>query len=326
MKQTIKNIISCLITICITVLLVQKVGHLLDPEYTEGTMDGIKAFHELEENSVEVIIYGSSHALKGCDPREMYKNYGIGAYNYGNQWQELNTTLLFLQDSLRTQTPKVVCIETYKVGSIESDTDLDGQIYYTREIDWFRPKVDYLIQCFGKNGERYASYFFPLIMFHDNWNQISSENFTKSDVEKKLKSLGFSGNKSEETAVLGDSSDFTQVDLPYYSVEILDEIVKICEEKNIQILFYTCPYEGEFNYSDSLKQYADAHENTAYIDLFEHIDEMDLNGDTDFQDRSHTNSKGARKVANFLGQYIVENYDVTDMRSISGTIWEKYSE
>ena len=80
---------------------------------------------------------------------EMYRKYGIGAYNYGCNWQYLNTTLLFLLDSLRTQTPKVVCIDTYCVGVIELDTDMDGQIYYTRAIKDFEGKREYLKQCFG---------------------------------------------------------------------------------------------------------------------------------------------------------------------------------
>ena len=146
-KKILKNILNCTITLCLIVILIGYVGNLLVPMGTSGGINAIKAFHTMEEDSLEVIIYGSSHAWKGCDPMVMYKNHGLGAYNYGCDWQALNTTLLFLEDSLRTQTPKVVCIDTFQVDSIKEDTDMDGQIYYTRAISNFQGKKEYLKQC-----------------------------------------------------------------------------------------------------------------------------------------------------------------------------------
>ena len=46
-------------------------------------------------------------------------------------------------------------------------------------------------------------------------------------------------------------------------------------------IFYTVPYEGEYNYSDAMAEYAAAN-NCTYLNLFEHMDDVGLNGDTDF--------------------------------------------
>ena len=83
----LKILLSCLITICITIAMLSYCGHLLDPDESETAMDAIKAFHMLDENSLEVIVYGSSHAWRGCDSMEMYRKYGLAAYNYGCNWQ-----------------------------------------------------------------------------------------------------------------------------------------------------------------------------------------------------------------------------------------------
>ena len=53
------------------------------------------------------------------------------------------------------------------------------------------------------------------------------------------------------------------------------------------------------------------------------MDEIGLNGETDFMDPNHLNSNGAKKVADFLGKYIVDHYDITDMRTIKGNLWEQ---
>lgn len=43
----------------------------------------------------------------------------------------------------------------------------------------------------------------------------------------------------------------------------------------------------------------------------------------DFCDKHHMTNSGATKVADYLGKYIVENYDVTDMRNVEGNLWER---
>ena len=322
MKRKVSIVLSCIITACLTIMMVQYMGHFLDPAWTGVGMDHIRSFHSLDEDSLDVIVYGSSRAFKGCDSMEMYKKYGLGVYNYGNNWQSLNTILLFLQDSLRTQTPKIVCIETSLVDSVEEDTNMDGQIYYTREISHFDGKSDYLKQCFGDDPERYASYYFPLIMFHDNWNQINSENYSISNPMRFTKSMGYSGSNEIEPATIGDYKTFEQKELPKNSLEILDKMVKVCEDNGVQIIFYTCPYQGEYAYYEAMSNYAAEH-GCAYLNLFESISEIDLNPETDFRDPDHLNDSGAVKVADFLGAYIVEHYEITDMRTVEGNIWEQ---
>ena len=299
------TVVISLLTLCF----VNYFGHLLDPKYTEGAMDAIKAFHLLEDDSLDVIIYGSSHAWKGCDSLEMNKKYGLKAYNYGCNWQAINTTLLFLQDSLRTQSPDVVCVETGLVGKVLEDVELEGQIYYTRPIDFFQGKKEYLSQCFGSNFGRYLTYYIPLAMFHDNWNKIEAENFKKSHPEKWIKTMGYSGTDIVNSVNLTDFASFTHKDLPRSSVLVLDRMVADCKEKGVKILFYTCPFEGEYKYHSAMEEYSER-TGCEYLDLFEHIDEVGIDGETDFRDKDHLNNSGSRKVADYLGRYIVENYDI----------------
>ena len=323
MKNNLRiNIIGSLVVMIITFLMVQYMGHLLDPKWTESAMDAIRAFHLLEENSVDVIIYGSSHALKGCEVMEMYKNYDIAAYNYGNNWQKLNTTLLFLQDSLKTQTPKVVCIETRFAGTVLEDTDLTGEIYYTRPIKNFEGKKAYLKKCFGTDLVRYFEYYVPLTMFHENWNVVEEENFNRPNPQLYLRSMGYRGTTKVRPVTLGDYKQFEQKSLPDKSKEILDQMVQCCNEKGIKIIFYTVPYEGTYKYIDSMTHYA-MENGCEYINLFAHIEELGMDSGTDFRDIDHLNDSGSKKVANFLGKYIKEHYNIPDARKIKGNLWEQ---
>lgn len=309
MKNCVQHIFECLLTIILALVLVQKTGYLLDPKWTQGGLDVISAFDSLEDNSIEIIIYGSSHAQTGCDTRVMCDKYGLKAYNYGYNWQAINTTLLFLEDSLRSQLPKVVCIELFYVGNIKQNTDMDGQIYYTRAIKDFEGKRAYLKQCFGNDLERYVSYYFPLIMFHDNWTEIISENYSLPNPEKWINSKGYYSFATVTPFTLPDPSKFSQLDLKANCVEVLHKMVKLCKDKDINIVFYTNPYIGEYHYNDVMTKFAKEN-GCAYLNLFNYIDDIGLSGETDFRDAGHLNDSGAGKVASFLAEYIIEHYDV----------------
>jgi hypothetical protein len=304
--------------------MIHKLGYIVRPTDTDTALYAINAFHDMPDNSMEVIGYGSSHMWRGLKPMEMYEKYGIGAYNYGCNWQKINTTELFIKDSLLTQSPKVILIETYYVNDLLQNTDINGEIYYTRGITEFEGKWQYLRQCFGNDKERYLSYYMPLCGFHDNWVNLAQGNFTKyvRDTSGFIQSKGYIGIANVSQVTIPDSSTFVQSELSPDAINVLDEIVEICNEKGIEIIFYTAPYEGEYYYSDAMKQYAQ-NNGCVYFNLFEYLDETGIDGETDFSDAGHLNESGAVKVADFLGEYIVNNYDVTDMRTIEGNLWEQ---
>lgn len=308
-KTIIKNIIGCIVTLVLTIVLIQFTGHMLDPDESEEGLDVIKAFDSLEDNSLDVIVYGSSHAWKGCDTRVMYDRYGISAYNYGCNWQAINTILLFLKDSLRTQSPKVVCIETGLVDQIEQDVDLDGQIYYTRQMSNFDGKKQYLKQCFGDNTERYISYYIPLTMFHENWSEVGFENFWFPGPDRYVESRGYNICTGVNPFEIPDYETMAQKDIPGECVEVLIEISKVCKDNDVNLILYTCPYAGTYSYNDALEKFADEND-CAYLNLFKHVDEMGLDSECDLQDNMHLNETGSGKVAAFLAEYIIDNYEV----------------
>ena len=140
----VQKIAACLLCVALIVAGILGLGHLLRPTGDDVAIDGINAFHDLPENSLDVIVYGSSHAWRNVNVNTMYDNYGIGAYNYAGNWQHMDTTWLFFHDSLYTQKPKVALIETFHVNSNLFDTDMDGEIYYTTAIPDSPYKREYL--------------------------------------------------------------------------------------------------------------------------------------------------------------------------------------
>ena len=285
--------------------------YILRPTDTDLCINAIETFHNMPIDSLDVIGYGSSHMWRGLDPSVLYDEYGINVYNYGCNWQQINTTLLFLKDSLKTQKPKVALFEAYLAWAVKKDVDVDGEIYYTSAIESSADKRKYLAQCFNGEKERYLAYYMPLCAFHSNWANIDEASFMSRDEEDFGfdKSRGYIGIPDISPIEIPDYTLFSQEELSDDAIEVLDEIVETCKENNIEVIFYLTPYGEEYLYSDAMKQYAND-KGVVYLDLFEKIDEIGLDGNTDFYDLGHLNTEGAKKVSRYLGQYLIDNYDV----------------
>lgn len=326
MRKKAMDIFSCLITVILIICFVQILGYWVRPVSTDEAVMAINAFHDMPENSIEVIGFGSSHMWRGMDPMTMYSEYGLAAYNYGCNWQKVNTTSLFLQDAFRTQTPKVVLIEGFFLNTLHWNVDMDGEIYYTRAIEGFEGKRRYLDQCFEGKLERYISYYFPLYAFHDNWINISEHSFRKiPDSSKFLRTMGFYPSERVISVKIPDPEALEQREFDPATLYEMELMVQLCQEKGAQVIFYIAPYNNEgfqYAYADATQRFAEEH-GCVFFDMFKLASEVGIDGETDFSDAGHLNTSGSQKVARFLGRYIAENYDMTDMRTVPGNMWEK---
>lgn len=323
MKNKIKNIACFCVTLALITFGSAKLGYILRPVDVDSSINAIDTFHCMPENSFEVIGYGSSHTARCFNSMEFYHKYGIGAYNYGCNWQKINTILLFMKDSLRTQKPKIALVDTFLVGECKKNQNIDGEIYYTTAMSEFDGRREYLNWCFGNNLENYASYYMPLYAFHDNWTNICGDSFQK-DVYYSydyFKMMGFSASDVVNPVILPTEKS-RQEELGGDSITILNEMVDLCENNDIKLIFFTAPWAGKNIYSDAMKSFA-AENDCVYLDLFENINEMQIDGNCDYSDDGHLNTSGANKVSDFLGKYIIDNYEVTDFRQIEGNLWEK---
>lgn len=326
MNRTIKHIIGSLVTLAMVVVGAQRLGFWTRPtgeHSTDGAFTQIDTFYSLPDHSVEVMIYGSSHAFRNIDPMVMYEDYGIGAYNYSWNWQKINTTKLFLQDSLISQSPRVAVIETYNAALVLEDVDMNGEIYYTRFLKNTKYKLEYLKRCFGGDLERWLSYYMPLAAFHDNWPHLSEKSFIPV-VNKHSYRMGFGRASGSVPVVIPDPSKVEMKPLRKKALAELDEIVDLCKSHGVEVIFVTVPYEEGYPNTDAMAEYA-AKKGIPYINIFDCIEEVGIDPETDFKDKGHLNTKGAVKVGRYLGRYISEHYDLTDMRQVEGNQWAQLS-
>ena len=310
MKRIINALLSCIATLSLLIAMIAGLGHILRPTNTDSAITAIRTFHNQPENSFDVIGYGSSHMWMGFDAKTMEEKYGISAYNYGCNWQHINTTELFIKDSFRTQSPKVILVELFMVNHVLNDVEMEGEVYYTRAISDFEGKREYLKQCFGDDKERYLAYYMPLCAFHENWTNLKAKSFKSiaSDTDYNA-TKGSVLNENIVPMKIADYTTFEQLELEEASLKVLDNIVNLCRENGTEIIFYVQPYGFGYNYSDAMTKYAQDND-CVFIDMYKIAAEVGIDENTDYCDNEHLNKYGAYKVADYLGKYILENYNL----------------
>ena len=310
MNKKLKDLLFTLITLSLILCCVMLLGILVRPADMDIAVDSAAALHDMPDDSIDVLCLGSSHMWRGLDPLTMRREYGIAAYNYGCYYQKINTTLLFLQDAFRTQSPKVVVIDTFYANRLKEDPVFDGELYSTKNITLCADKLRYLKNCFGGDIEKYLSYFVPLTAFHGNWVSLFSDTDPRNIQHIDLReTLGFAASDSVRRSSVPNAPAEVQDALSERAVGILTDIVDLCRKNGAEPVFITIPYEKPYSYSDAMTAFAEQH-GCIYLNLFEYMVETGLDADTDFSDTSHLNSSGAKKIASFMGKYLSEHFDL----------------
>lgn len=300
-----KKVLQFFIFIFILYMIINKIGWKLRPDGTDYSIRQIQALHAYPDNTFEILVYGSSHSWTAFDSVRFQKEFGLNTYNYSDNWQKLNTTYLFIRDSLKKQSPKVIFIETYHIDSTMKDVDMNGEIYYTRAIPWSLEKLEYIRYCFQDEHIRYLTYLFPILLFHDNINNIAINNPTL-DIDYFKSSNGYLENNND-SPILINYSKGNQSDLPKDSLEILYDIVLLCKTRGIMPIFYTVPYATDtYEYSDALTKFAKEND-CYYINLFDEMDEVGIETNSDFANEGHLNINGAKKITDYLGNYLINH-------------------
>lgn len=148
-------------------------------------------------------------------------------------------------------------------------------------------------------------------------DEAEEEWSAEADVEEDEEFDDESDEETEEVEPLGGNS-----------MHYLDLIRTLCEENDIELLLVKAPSVSPKWYDEwdeEIVEYADKY-NLNYINYLNLVDEIGIDYTTDTYDEGlHMNYQGALKCADYLGQYLTENYNLKDLcldKEIS-KVWEE---
>lgn len=289
------------------------------------TTNTFEDFYALEKDSVDVLMFGSSHVVSALNPLTMYYYNGIASYNMGSEQQSTLVTYYWLKEALKYQSPKVVILDTYTFYKY-------NDFYIYNDMNCTEPAVRTAMDSMrisplkwqaAQDIVRYdptqdaLSYLLLNIRYHTRWTELKENDYIEDEMAKHGGMKGYTlitGNNPEYGSYVPFSAAYAETVEPDEMVpiaqEYLDKIVDLCNEEGIQLIFVTTPYAENPARYKSNKAYADA-KGIPYYDFDEEViyNSIGYNAAEDLMD--HLNYKGAEKVSIYLANLLANEYGIT---------------
>lgn len=311
----ILKILSAMVSFAVLFYLFQI---FLTPHYLTDATVIVKGYDYLEKDSLDVVFLGTSQMFCTVDSGKLTRDYGISSYNFGGSSQSMGITSYYFDEALKTQNPKVIMVEVFKTFNYNSEVN-DEQIswnYSPMKMSFDKFWSLYTVS----NGDTLKSFehtFAPLLAYHSRWTSVNdADSDGENDIDFVLhpekyidfSSRGFVARDHYKTFQLTYAeSDTTLRSIPDENKKAMLHIAEECQKRNIKLIFFKSPLtfwtRGD---SLSVKQFMNENQ-LSFVDLNDYLEEIGIDGETDFNDKWHVCESGAEKVTAFLADRILKD-------------------
>lgn len=313
-----KNVIKVISFLLIFVVLFVSLDSILAFKYSESIIP-IKTFYEQEEDTVDVLIIGSSHSYSNFRPHVLWENYGYSSYIMGASVQPIWNSYYYLEEALKTQSPEVIILEGYRLVETKEYTTPYYAIKSTYGMKWSSTKIASMIASF--KPEELSSYIFEFSNYHSRYNDVSKNDFSGFTYNKFYELYKGELNKTETHKLSTpdvDSFDKKEKKLGAKTEEYYIKMLELAKSHNIPLVTIVAPYsipQSEYGYYKYAEKIAESY-GMPFINTNELYDEIGIDFKSDFSDEyGHLNSSGAEKFTAYVGKFLNKNYTLKDHRS-----------
>ncbi len=315
MKKYWKRVLA----ICLLCLIMAFLWVVADRTLILKRGDGVTPvldYYEQPENTIDLLLIGSSHVGMNIDVETLWTQRGISGYSLWGSLQPFWNTYYLLKEALKTQQPRVVVLDVYAVlmGFDYSDearqvTNISGMHLNQNKLDAIRISAP---------KERWLELAIGMPIYHSRFDSLTKEDFihypwSEGQADRKGTGVRYGTNACVplEVADNGESSAMLEKEEIY-----LRKIIEECQERRVPLVLLTTPTDGRtesqpyYNYVQSIAdEYGITYLNLNVMDNETGITQADY-----WTDDNHLNTKGSRKVAAYLGDYLVKTYALPDHR------------
>ena len=291
--------------------------HMYDER--EPHTEGYRGFYNMQKDSIDVIILGTSHAASGFNPQDFYHKEKLRTYNLASSGQPVWMSYYWLKEALKYQSPKVVIFDVNYLFSDNEDETLNRKGLEDMRLG--KVKWDAIHTAVATDNivkENVLSYLLPFFRYHSRWSSDLKENdFKPVTVETPSALKGFwyyqlisyyEGYEPFDPNTDHKKSDFTESSMKYF-----EKIRKLCKDHGIQLVLAKTPTQAfSVEQHNTMQDYASLHKLPFYdfndVSLYNacgydfHMDMDDAGGSN-----AHANPSGARKMSYYLASEIISN-------------------
>ena len=313
-KQAVKSIIFIIgfVWILVTVTYIIR---------TNGDVkDRFTGFYAEPEDTIDVVMIGSSPVYPYYASPKIWGEYGITAYPISSNLQRPVAAPYLVEEVEKTQSPSLYLFEMRMFTA--RDTDLTNNMAYTRgvtdNLKYSLNRIKTVNAMVDDKAERYT-YYFDIFKYHSNWKtivlpeQLACFRYEKPDDQK-----GYVLTDEVGPCEAVDTSRITdKLPMPEKQEECLYTLLDYLKENKLQALFFLSPMVMEKDKQKMYNYMEDIIESYGYefLNMNDYYEETGIDFSTDFSDYGgHTNALGAEKCTSFLFDYVTAHYSFEDKR------------
>lgn len=311
-KWSIRIVMRGFVFFLILCLALALFSHTFRFKFDDGILQ-VDQFYELQNNVVDVLVLGSSHAYAGISPAELFSEFGIASYNLGASSQPLWNTFHYLEEALKTQSPEVVVLDAYNVNITFEYSDPSRIIKNNFGLGLSRNKWESL-SASAPTGE-FADYFFQFYQYHSRYTDINAADF-----QSKEYYADFKGFAQHLTTVPFERPDISEVvgmeQLTEKTETYYKKIMELCKDEGIPLEIVVSPYAVTEIEQKRYNAAADIAEMNGipFTNYNVKYEELGLDFSSDMADAGHLNYMGIEKYTKHLGGYLEGKYSLPDRR------------
>ena len=268
----------------------------------------IAGFYNEPAEEFEVMFFGSSHAYASFSPLELWHETGVKSYVFATQQQPMWATYHYILEALKTQSPSLIVVEVQTMALTEDASEPSVAHSY---LDDLPPSMNKLALIRASDaGDALPEYLFPLIRYHDRWDELTPIDFTfrRSDARDPYKGYvllpetGFTPTRYEAAGF--------EVLLHRKSLDYLMKIASLCRERGIGLWLVKAPSNPEPEHQAVFLTLAAAlaRDGISFDDFSRDPDALGLSLQADYYDQHHLNAPGAQKFTDRFAAMLTDRY------------------
>lgn len=277
------------------------------------------------EDSIDVVMMGSSHIHCNINNGLLWEKYGIASYDYSGAEQPLWMTYYYLKELYKYQEPDVIVLDLYSPARFKENYQYDwiseslyGMRFSLNKLEMISVSVE---------PDKIFRYFPSFMAYHSRYDDLDSDDFDYFfwDEEDMATFKGYTPYLEKEPQTRPVISEKRADGLTKKSLKYLTKIINYTKKKGTTLILIAAPYIVTDEDTRTYNQAAEiARQNgITFINYNEYYDEIGLDFETDFNDDSHLNYWGSCKFTEYLGDFLSSDIALPDHRGEEGyESWE----
>ncbi|MBR3816318.1 MAG: hypothetical protein IKJ27_06305 [Clostridia bacterium] len=290
--------------------------------------ENFKTFRNLEKNTVDGVVIGTSGIDRYWNSAKAYDEYGLTMYPLASDGMPSWLIISLLKEAERNQDLKLAVIDmrpfllTYKGQTTRYDAYsrkvIDALGFFSASRFDAINRTQKVIYSEVEGSSRYdMSFMLSFIKYHSKWEEESFSFDELKDPETEY--LGFLMHQKASLAKMKTEKEIyttdERMDLYPLCEQILYEVLDYVKDKDYEVLFLNTPHYLDKTEAARLNTMCDILDKEGYAYANYEFDTEVYSFTEDFYNDGHTNFYGAEKFTEIFGRYLTENYDFEDRRN-----------